>query len=360
MDYNAPTGSVDPNAPYVGKNVGAGIQGSKVPPKAIELTQREIVNAITDSGQTPSNDDPTQLAQAIRRNIPIGTAGGTANAITTALSPVPSAWAKLRLFLVKITTTNTDASTIAPNGLSPRSIKRNDGATNVGAGDLPNGGVALFLNDGTNVQLVAMLGATAAALGDNLFWHFCGTPAGGTANALTAVASPVPASLTTPMHVILQASAPNTGAATLNLNGLGVKSIVNRDGSALQAGQLNTTVPLWLMYDGTNFVLMDPVVTNRPRIIASYDGRTGAIQGMTLSTSGALIYTFTLLNPPPNGYSVGTTPGVSSYGNTTTTFQPTGTGGIGTGGKSASQFALCNYDAGGNHNALGDVVVIGW
>lgn len=65
MLYNAPSGSTDANAPYVGKNVAAGTQGSRVPPAAVEYTQREIVNAITSSGQAPSNGDLFQLWKAI-------------------------------------------------------------------------------------------------------------------------------------------------------------------------------------------------------------------------------------------------------------------------------------------------------
>ena len=173
MDYNAPTGSTDLNAPYIGKNVSAGIQGSKVPPKAVEFPQREIVNAILGAGLTPSNGDQTQLWQAIQKacqgqGIMVGTAGGTANAITTTLDPVPgspASWSKIRLFLVKITATNTDVATIAPNGLAARNFKRNDGSTALSAGDLAQGGVALCLNDGTNVQLLAMLPADDRASG---------------------------------------------------------------------------------------------------------------------------------------------------------------------------------------------------
>src|SRR3954467_10058290 len=65
MDYNQPTGGL-PGDPYIGKNVAAGIQGSKVPPHAIEYPQREIINVITPAGITPSNGDLTQLYQAIR------------------------------------------------------------------------------------------------------------------------------------------------------------------------------------------------------------------------------------------------------------------------------------------------------
>lgn len=66
MQYHPPSGSTDPNAPYVGKNVAAGTLGSKVPPGMPEYTQREIVNAIAQSGQTPADTDLFQLTRAIR------------------------------------------------------------------------------------------------------------------------------------------------------------------------------------------------------------------------------------------------------------------------------------------------------
>jgi len=66
MLYNAPTGSTDPNADYVGKNVAAGRQGSKIPPTVPMTVQRELVAIITESGQTPTNDDLTQVLRAIR------------------------------------------------------------------------------------------------------------------------------------------------------------------------------------------------------------------------------------------------------------------------------------------------------
>lgn len=65
MLYLPPSGSTDPNAHFVGKNTGAGTQGSKVPAGAIENPQREIQAAIIDSGQGPTNDDLGQLSKAI-------------------------------------------------------------------------------------------------------------------------------------------------------------------------------------------------------------------------------------------------------------------------------------------------------
>lgn len=84
--------------------------------------------------------------------------------------------------------------------------------------------------------------------------------AAGTANALTAALSPVPASLTVGMHVTVLVSTTNTDAATLNLNGLGAKPIVTATGSALSAGDLPAGMPVALVYSGTSWVVSSTVV----------------------------------------------------------------------------------------------------
>ena len=66
MLYNAPTGAATADEKYVGKNVAAGQQGSKVPPGAIEFPQREIVNLIVEALLSPTNDDLAQMVRAIR------------------------------------------------------------------------------------------------------------------------------------------------------------------------------------------------------------------------------------------------------------------------------------------------------
>ena len=66
MDYNAPYGSLDPDASYVDRSVANAQAGSKVPAKAVELPQREIVNVIEKAGLTPSNADTEQLWKALQ------------------------------------------------------------------------------------------------------------------------------------------------------------------------------------------------------------------------------------------------------------------------------------------------------
>jgi hypothetical protein len=70
MRYIAPTGTpdaFDESVPYIGRNLAAGIQGSRVPPRAVEHPMREIVGVIKASGLTPDVNDLTQLEKAIRR-----------------------------------------------------------------------------------------------------------------------------------------------------------------------------------------------------------------------------------------------------------------------------------------------------
>jgi hypothetical protein len=66
MKYQAPYGSDDPDAPYVDRSTPNATQGSKVPRKAIEHPQREIVAVIESAGLTPSGTDTTQLLQALQ------------------------------------------------------------------------------------------------------------------------------------------------------------------------------------------------------------------------------------------------------------------------------------------------------
>lgn len=81
MEYNAPTGSTDPDASYADGNPSAGIRGSRVPAAAVESPQREIVTCIVNSAQTPDGGDHTQLWDAILWAIAQyggGTSGGGA------------------------------------------------------------------------------------------------------------------------------------------------------------------------------------------------------------------------------------------------------------------------------------------
>jgi len=81
---------------------------------------------------------------------------------------------------------------------------------------------------------------------------------GGTAD--TYVLTPTftgfaPAAYLLGMQVRFMPANTNTGASTINVNGLGAKSIVSQSGGALKAGDLTAGESYTIYYDGTNFVL---------------------------------------------------------------------------------------------------------
>lgn len=82
--------------------------------------------------------------------------------------------------------------------------------------------------------------------------------AGGTANALTAAFDPAPSAYAelvgAPLRV--RVTAANTGAATLNVNGLGAVPIRTQSGAELSAGALAVGSVQELLYDGSAFQVM--------------------------------------------------------------------------------------------------------
>lgn len=101
--------------------------------------------------------------------------------------------------------------------------------------------------------------------------------AGGSANALTATMVPVPAALVAGLQVVVQASATNTGAATINVNALGAKAI-QLGGSALAAGAIQSGLVYTLIYDGTQFQLQGTPTTT----LASLGGQAA----LTITANG--------------------------------------------------------------------------
>ena len=68
--------------------------------------------------------------------------------------------------------------------------------------------------------------------------------------------SPVPAAYFTGMVVIFKANTVNTGAATLNVNGFGAKTIVKNYNATLANADIAAGQIVMVVYDGTNFQLI--------------------------------------------------------------------------------------------------------
>lgn len=81
----------------------------------------------------------------------------------------------------------------------------------------------------------------------------------GVSDAYTITLSPAPNAYVAGMKFSFKANTANTGAATLNVNGLGAKTIVKGVSSTLADGDIAANMVSTVIYDGTNFVLQSPI-----------------------------------------------------------------------------------------------------
>ncbi len=79
----------------------------------------------------------------------------------------------------------------------------------------------------------------------------------GSANTYAVALTPAPAAYADGMGIVVKINAANTGAATINVNSLGAKAIVDGKGNALTSGKLRLNGTYSLKYNSTsgNFIL---------------------------------------------------------------------------------------------------------
>ena len=85
--------------------------------------------------------------------------------------------------------------------------------------------------------------------------------------------APVPTDYDDGDEYTFKSSTANTGAATLNVNALGAKSIFRADGSALANGDIAANMPVRVKYDGTNFRIIS-ALANMPKYANGISTRT--------------------------------------------------------------------------------------
>src|SRR5262249_58026749 len=113
--------------------------------------------------------------------------------------------------------------------------------------------------------------------------------AGGTANALTLTYTAAPAAYVQGQRFSFLAASANGGAATLNVNGLGTKTI-QLAGAALVGGEIVSGQVVELIYDGTQFQILAT-----PGLLASMrSGKLRCTGSVTLTASST---TTTLTDP---------------------------------------------------------------
>jgi hypothetical protein len=135
--------------------------------------------------------------------------------------------------------------------------------------------------------------ATAAAGSITFFW---GGTSGGSANAQTLTPTPSIASYVTGYRFAFKAGFTNSGACTINISGLGTKSLVSQGGAALISGQIITGNVYMIVYDGTNFYV-DEIMTSANGVsgaalysLASIPAGAGVIPAANIPSSSGIYF----------------------------------------------------------------------
>jgi microcystin-dependent protein len=247
---------------FTNGNPSTGVAATILDADFMNMVMMELANVVTGAGIALSKTTYNQVLSAIKRigqNTAVIADTGVANAYAAANATplVAGTWVDGVVQAVKIANTNTGASTYAPDGLTAIPIY-GLGLQALQGGELFAGGTAILMhatiagvNSGNPICVLMecaggaqqVTAATASKhapqagqVQRNAFNY--ASSAGGTANALTATLTPAPASYTDDLTVVVRVASANTGATTLNVNGLGATAVVGAGHQPLQGGEL--------------------------------------------------------------------------------------------------------------------------
>src|SRR5262245_10917925 len=234
MKYWPPLGVTDPDAPYINGDPSIARMGSIPPAEGFEHTMREVLHVIDYSKMVRDENDLEQLSKGIRsQRMNYCEDTGSVNTLSVALDPPIQVYTIGLPLRVRIRATNTGPSTIdAGAGRVP--IRKPTGAE-MAAGELPIGGLAELVYDGTFFQMINFAGAGLAGAGDVFLYKipyavdtstvpntiivtFTGTGA----EAITAYVAG--------LIFMVKIANTNTAFSKINVNGLGLKPISAQGG----------------------------------------------------------------------------------------------------------------------------------
>jgi hypothetical protein len=119
------------------------------------------------------------------------------------------------------------------------------------------------------------------------------------------------------MFNFVAAAANTTTSVTLNLNGLGAKSVAKTGSTALAVGDIKIGQLVSVVYDGTRFQLVGAISLSAPPPIGDVTPNTGAFTTLSAtSTVSGAGFTSYLASPPAIG---GTAPGTGKFTTVTAT-----------------------------------------
>jgi hypothetical protein len=211
---------------------------------------------------------------------------GTTNALAAKIWPPVTSLKKYMTVKVKAAYTNTGNTTFNLNGLGAVSVVNKD-ASEIPAGAITAGAIVTLTYDGTHWQKFTADAppAAPATTPDIALWHY-GVANGADANNITVTTTPVPSSLFDGLQLCVKANKNTTDSnVTLNVNGLGARSVVLPSGAAPPISGMEAGHDYWLVFDGAvnKFRLQNPSET----ILSADLGPTVAKFGLPGFTTAA-------------------------------------------------------------------------
>jgi hypothetical protein len=284
MQYNAPYGVTDPNAPYINGDPTQGRQGSIPPASAFEYPQREIINLIAGNGLVPTNDDLWQMLKGTRSQASnYGIDTGSVNNLSVAYNPPISVYTPGLPLRVRVHSTNTGPAAIDA-GAGRVGIKRPDGSS-VAPGDLPGGGVVDLVYDGTNFQMVNYLGgASTGAITNNFNNVPYAVDTSSTPNQITVAFTPALPPLAAGSLFLVKIANTNTADTIINVDTHLNLPIRANGGGRLLPGDLTVGDVKLFAYDGSQFQ-----ITPNPLIPASITINIPSTQYPDFATAMAML-----------------------------------------------------------------------
>lgn len=183
------------------------------------------------------------------------------------------------------------------------------------------------INTGTdNAKFASPLGLAGSKYLDQSGTKVSGTTAG-TSTAYTLTLSPAITAYTDGLSLWVKFHVANTGAATINVNGLGAKSLVKDISTALVANDIPINQWYTIVYNGTNFLIQDigfGGINLSARLSGALSDETGtgvAVFGTSPSFTTSVVggATFAAFNTTTTNLSLGGAATTMTIGGTPTT-----------------------------------------
>lgn len=210
----------------------------------------EVIEDITNI-ENRLDTDEANINTLKNQTVRFAVSTGSNNLYGVSLNDVTTYYSGMTINLVP-NFSNTGACTLQVNNLTAKAIKFN--GVDLASGDLAANKLYTLIYNGVNFELQVDANKFASHLADYV-QHPGYAVATGSANTYVVTLNPAPTAYIDGMGIVVKINVASTGTSTLNVNGLGAKTILDSLGNAITAGGLKAGTPYTLRYNGTSFIV---------------------------------------------------------------------------------------------------------